>query len=756
MSTAGSKKPGRNDPCPCGSKRRYKECCGALARPALEQAAALDGTDLSTLMQQGNWRAVQMRARAQLEQEPESGWLWKILSVALAQGGEDALPALRRTAELLPDDAEALRNLGAVLLERNNLADAVPALQRALELAPEDQPLLVALANCLCALSRPREAVPLYERALRLDPQAIEAHNNLGNALQELGEFTRAIAAYRQALELKPADAEITTNLGNALRQFGQFDEALLCAQRALVLAPGLSLAHNNLGLVLFALGRRREAIASFRQALQRDGNFVQALHNLGRILCEGGEYAEALPVLLHAAALDPRSADSHFQVGTALNELGGTCESIASFEQAIALNPSHYAAHLGLAAALRIQGDSGRAETACRTVLAAQPDHVGALTVLGELHADRGDFVQAQELCGRALRLDPGCVAALSSFAAQRRMSPGDASWRQQVEAVLAKPLPRVHQIGLRYALGKYYDDLAYYPEAFGQYQQANELSKSCMPAYEPTQLVRHFEREIALGEQALEFAARPNAGASRRPVFLIGMLRSGTSLIEQILASHPQITGVGEVRFWDAAAQRYARSDAVNEAPGAALDRLGQEYHERLGALADTAVRTVDKMPGNFLYAGLIHAAMPGARIIHVQRNPLDTCISLYFQNFGALHTYAHDLGALAHYYRQYLRAMQHWRAKLPADALLEVHYEDLVKDQEYWTRRMLQFIELPWHPRCLDFHKTERSVITASRWQVRQRMHAGSVGRWRRYEQHLAALLPLLEDARDQSRA
>ena len=182
-----------------------------------------------------------------------------------------------------------------------------------------------------------------------------------------------------------------------------------------------------------------------------------------------------------------------------------------------------------------------------------------------------------------------------------------------------------------------------------------------------------------------------------------------------------------------------------------GGIPSELARQYLERIGESAHGAPRITDKMPANFLYLGLIHAVFPRARIIHMRRHPLDTCLSVYFQNFFNVSPYANDLNDLAHYYGQYLRIMQHWRATLPGDALLEVSYEDLVRDTESWARRMVDFVGLPWDPSCLEFHRTERAVITASKWQVRQKINTGSVGRWRKYARYLAPLQPLAPQER-----
>jgi hypothetical protein len=236
--------------------------------------------------------------------------------------------------------------------------------------------------------------------------------------------------------------------------------------------------------------------------------------------------------------------------------------------------------------------------------------------------------------------------------------------------------------------------------------------------------------------------------ASPSELPVFIIGMPRSGTSLTEQILASHPSVVGAGEVRFWDRALAALETAGLDSKRAASLIPAMARDYLERVRTLSGSALRLIDKMPGNVFYAGLIHAALPRARIIHMQRHPIDTCVSIYFQNFFEAAPYAHDLEELAHYYCEYLQITNHWRSVLPASVLLEVPYEGLIEDQEGWTRRMLEFIGLPWDPKCLKFHETERVVITTSRWQVRQELYDASAGRWRNYEKYVGPLRHLTD--------
>jgi tetratricopeptide (TPR) repeat protein len=740
---------GRNDPCPCGSGRRYKHCCGVPAvavsvahAPHPQQLGAL-----VALINQGRLVEAEHQARSLLNTYPDAGTVWKILGVALVREGKEALPALRKAAELLPQDAEAHANLGAALHDRREWQAALASLRRALELEPNTVQTLIDAANALCALGRVRESLPLYQRSLQLDPYAREAQNNLGNAYLALGEGASAVGCYRQALSGKPDDAEVLCNLGNALRQTGQLQEALDSSQRALTLQPGLAMAHNNLALTLGGLGRQREAVASYRQAVKLNPHYVEALDNLGNALRALGERREALALHRKAVDLNPRRPDSHCNLGQALFELRRLEEAEASFRRALTLQDGHPEALLGLASTLRMQGRAAEAEANCRAALDRDPNRAEALTLLGELHADRGEFSEGQQLFQRAIAAKPDFASAFCSIAANRRMTGEDSAWLAGAEALLAKPRPLAEEIGLRYALGKYFDDLGQHDQAFGNYWQANELSKRYGVSYDRGKLTQRVSRLIGSVDAAFIRRCHVHASAAEAGVFIIGMPRSGTSLTEQILASHQAVRGAGEVRFWDHAFVQVESAGLGSDAAASLMPQLAQEYLERVMSCSAGALRVSDKMPANFLYAGLIHAAFPRARIIHMQRHPLDTCLSIYFQNFFRVGAYANDFDDLAHYYGEYRRVTDHWRTVLPQRALLEVPYEALIADQEGWTRRMLDFIGLPWDPKCLDFHRTDRVVVTASRWQVRQKITAISVGRWRNYEKHLAPLRQLV---------
>ena len=579
----------------------------------------------------------------------------------------------------------------------------------------------------------------------------------LAAALREQGKET--LQALTEAARLSPDDAVARFNLGNELARRGQLTEAAACYQRALALQPGFARAYHGLGSVQLEIGLLDEAAQNCRQAATLDPEFAAAHLGLGRALLRLGHDAEAaIASFRQALLIEPESAEAHANLGNALRTLGRLDEAVSAYRRAIQIEPQFLAAFTELATALRLQGRTAECESCCRSVLDRDPKSVAALAVLAELRADTGQLAEAEELFKHAVAIDPGATQSWAGLSRLRRMTAADAPWLEAVQRLLEQGLPARDEMLLRYSLGKYFDDVQDFDTAFRHYRRANELAKQCGPAHDRAALTSGMNLIIAAHDREWLGQHRPAVRNSQRPVFIVGMPRSGTTLVEQILASHPAVHGAGELNFWSAQLAA-AMSGAGGLDPAAklrpaeaVLAALGERYEGLLQQLAPDTVRVIDKYPTNFLSLGLIQAALPGARIIHMQRDPLDTCLSIYFQHFEAANTYANDLEDLGHYYGEYRRLMQHWRAVLPPATLLEVPYEGLVQDLSGWTQRLLEWLGLPWDARCLDFHLTARSVVTASKQQVRQRIHASSVRRWRHYEKFIEPLLPLACAAQD----
>jgi tetratricopeptide (TPR) repeat protein len=492
------------------------------------------------------------------------------------------------------------------------------------------------------------------------------------------------------------------------------YPEAAECYQELLQLEPRHAVACNSLGAALGKLGRLREAEAQFRRAIGIRASYPEALCNLGMLLRSSGRLLEAEMPLRRALKLKPTHLDSQIALGTTLFLLGRLSEARSLLERALKLAPRN----------------------------------VDALLALGSVTAREGRFADGEAMFRRALEIDPNAPGGWAGLAGLRRMTADDDDWLKGAETCLASELEPLPESSLRYAIGKYYDDIGDFRKAFLSYHRANELQRTVAKPYDREartrfvdDLMRVYTRERLSSEQG-------GASDSVLPVFVVGMPRSGTSLVEQILASHPGVRAAGELEFWTLAMRKHEAA-LREQPPGEALVReLVDGYRRTLAAHAGPAARVIDKSPFNSEYLGVIQLIFPKARAIYLQRHPVDTCLSCYFQELPAELNFALDLADLAHYYREHRRLIEHWRNTLSPGSLLVVPYEGLVADQEKWTRRMLDFLGLPWDDRCLDFHLTESTVLTVSFWQVRQALYQSSVGRWRNYKEFIRPLLSLSE--------
>jgi tetratricopeptide (TPR) repeat protein len=751
----------RNEPCPCGSGRKYKHCCGKTAaipkRPL--PAAARAGVPHEDAL-----AALESASRSL----PGDVQVHYLLGQALEERGllERAAESFGRATALRPDFADAHNDLGEVLLRLGRVDAAVASCARALALRPNFAAALGNLANAERARGALAAAIAGYRRVITLEPGLAEAHRNLGSALLEAGEREEAIASLRRAIELRPEFHAAVMQLARALTAVGRGAEAIPHYEQLLARNPGSDIL-DEFAALLARLGRYEAAANGYRGLLARAPGNARLHANLGHVLHCLGDFRAAIEHCGRAIELERRLPEAHLHLGNSLLALNALPEADAAYRAGLEIAPDHAALHTARAMAERALGRIEDAQASARRAFALRPDAADTLALLGSLAIDHGRFDEAEEWLRRALDIDPGLPEALTSLATLRKMSRADVPWRDAAERALAGGLPVAHAINLHHALGKYYDDVDDPDAAFRHHLTANDIARRCRQRYDRADMAQRVTRILAAFDGKALAVLRRGGLASERPVFVVGMPRSGTSLTEQILASHPQVHGAGELLYWifAADAERAANAEsaanseraakpgqrAVNaEQRAAVIADLGRAYLEGLAARAPDASRVVDKLPVNFMNAGLIHAALPGARFIHLERNALDTCLSIYFQGFSAAHPYATDFGDLAHYYHEYRRLMAHWRSVLPPQTLLEVRYEDLVDDPEGWTRRMLAHIGLPWDPRCLEFHRTDRPVLTASNWQVRQPIGKGSVGRWRRYERFIGPLREALGEA------
>lgn len=497
-----------------------------------------------------------------------------------------------------------------------------------------------------------------------------------------------------------------------------------------------------------FSASKHAEMTATLQRVLRIDPDHASANARLGGALCYLGQYQQAEPVLRRAVRLDARSADAHFNLGLLLYYKGELAAAETALRRAVKLDPRNAEALVSLGMTLGLRSRLDDARDCFSKALALKPRQASALCGLGWLAGIEGRFDDCEKLYKDAIAADPRKPRAWASLAEIRRMTAADHDWLDNVKQLITADTPPLDECALRFAMGKYFDDLGNFAEAFRQVKRANELYKLVVKPYDRTARSSFVDKTMRLYTADRMRQRVAGASESTKPVFVVGMMRSGTSLVEQIIASHPGAAGAGELDFWGEAVHKH-RDVLERGMPEASLAaKLADSYLKLLARQYREAIRVIDKATFNSDRLGLIHSIFPNARIIHVRRDPVDTCLSCYFQQFANAASFTLDLADLAHYYREHHRLMQHWWAVLPKGAILEVPYAELVADQESWSRRMIEFIGLEWDARCLEYYATRRPVLTASNWQVRQRIYSRSVGRWQSYRKFIRPLIELRE--------
>ena len=542
------------------------------------------------------------------------------------------------------------------------------------------------------------------QKSVQFAPIDAEAHFSLGNTLKKLSRLDEAEASYSQAIALKTDYAEAHNNLGNTLQELGRLDEAEASYMRALALKPNYAKARNNLGNTLQELGRLDEAEASYMQALALKPDYAEAYCNLGNALQELGRLDEAEASYLQALTLEPAHANTHSNLGNTLQELGRLEEAVASFTQAITINPNHAEAYNNLGNTLQELGRFKEAEASFMQAIALQPDYTEAhrhLTLIS-----KSEFRDDHYFEMRKIYLD------------------ANASEEQLCQ--------------INFALAKVCDDLGDFEQAFTHYKEGNALRKKSLgyDVFRETELFKKLESSYQkIEKNALD---SKNLASSMTPIFIVGMPRSGTTLVEQIISSHKQVTGAGELKFVSKFGAQLATGAA--EIDQASLLNFRKNYLNMLETLSEGNSFVCDKMPQNFQFIGLIAAAFPEAKIIHVKRDPAAVCWANYKQYFTSKHIrYCYALEDIVHYYGLYNALTDFWVNSLN-NRLYDLDYELLVKKQETETRKLLGYLELDWDKQCLSPHQNTRSVATASNLQVREKVYKGSSRQWKKYEPFL----------------
>jgi tetratricopeptide (TPR) repeat protein len=674
--------------------------------------------------------------------------------------------------------------------QNNNLPKAEQLIRQVLQHQPRHAPALHLLGIIAHQSNQPELAIKLIAEAIAINPTEALFHSNRGEMCRLLGRLDGAIDHGRQAIKLNPKSVTALSNLGIAYYDQGDLDEAEKYQNKAIVIDPNCQPALNNLGSIYRDKKDKDKAVQFYRQVIALNPSYLESINNLGAVLVEQDEFEEAVVTLINAIGLNPNYAEAHCNIAHAFMGQEKYDQALTGFAKAISLKADYADAYLGQS---RVQQELNQLDNAVKSANQAielEPENSdayallgavyieknqlskakkifdkavelddkngGALVGLGTLKMQTGDIREAEKYFHQTLAIDEGNITARISITQARKTVPDDENFLKLVEEIPnLETMNQSKAMPIYFALGKCHEDLKLDDQAFHHFIKGCAIKRSKIN-YNPDSQDKKVQDIIDFFSKERVNKLRGAGNASATPVFILGMPRSGTTLTEQILSSHSEVFGAGELPdllqlanapLLLADSQGYPRS--LQSLSKDLLSSLGNQYIERTKNHAPAATHITDKMPANFFCVGLIHLMLPNAKIIHIRRNPVDTCLSGFSKlfNSGQLHSY--DLTELGRYYCNYNKLMKYWHSVLPSNNFMEIQYEDLVVNSEEKSRELISFIGLEWDKACLNFYQNKRTVRTASITQVRKPIYQSSVDKWKRYEDQLGPLLDALGD-------
>ena len=585
----------------------------------------------------------------------------------------------------------------------------------------------------------------------------------LGWIAHQQREFETAVEHYQQYLGFKPDDAEVHYTLGLVHKELGHTERAIRHYKKSITVTNDNAAVHKALGDAYTKLARLEEAIKPYQNALAVQADDVATIINLANVFHGLHRYTQSIPLYQQALSMRPDDVQVHRHLGASLQRMGQTTKAIECYERALSLRPDYIPARIKLAEVLRELGRAEEALVQLERVVEFKPDETEAHIILARTLRGLGQAELAIEGLKHHLTLKPDCGALyyhISMIRPEQALIPA-------IEKLIQHPeLPIGDAICCHFALGNIFKSSESFDQAFSHFLKANTLHRKTFvyDAEENSQNVdkltkvysnRFFQRKAKFGS------------TSQLPIFILGMPRSGSTLVEQIISSHGSVYGAGELQaipeitltviqqlkyvpsqVLQAQNPRLPYPECMSLFDKDMAEEYSTRYLQSLELHCPGASRITDKLPGNFLRIGLIKTLFPQARIIHCQRNPLDTCISLFFHYFIGLKC-SFELTELGKYYLSYQRLMSHWENLFPGE-IFTVKYEELVMDQERISKQLIDYLGLTWDEKCLDFHTNVRSVMTPSNIQVRQPIFENSMDRWKPYEKHLQPLIEVLQQA------
>jgi len=596
-----------------------------------------------------------------------------------------------------------------------------------------------------------QQAQDLCLRILRRQPRP-DAILILAKIAHEQREFEVAVERYQQFLGMIPDHAQTHFYLGVVLEELGRTERAIEHYRKSITFTADNAAVHSHLADACSKLQHWEEAIKAYQQALVIQADDVDTLIKLGKAFTEAKLIPESILMYEQALTFVPDNALVHRRLGASLLIMGQVEKAIKCFDRALRLRPDYFAVRIDLALALRQLGRAEEALIPLEEAIGLKPDDIEAHINLALTFKQLGKIEIALERLEQFLTIRPSCGRAyyhISMIRPKQEIIP-------VVEKLVSDPqLPNRDAIHCHFALGNFFDSGKLFDQAFKHFLRGNALQRETL-TYDAQENMQYVDSLIKVYSKGFFQGKRQFGSASRLPVFIVGMPRSGTSLTEQILSSHALVHGAGETRacpainYSIAQQLKYARPDPECMAliDRKMVEEYSARYLQELTFHCPGAARITDKEPGNFFRIGLIKTLFPDARIIHCQRNPLDNCISLFFHFFTAFQC-SFELAELGQFYLDYQRLMTHWQNLFPGE-IFTLQYEELVEDQERVSKRLIDYLGLEWDEKCLDFHNNERNVVSPSNLQIRQPMYKNSINRWKRYEKYLQPLIETLQQA------
>ncbi len=684
-----------------------------------------------------------------------------MLGVLNHQRGDhrSAVNLIGRAVAIVPNAFNYHANMAEAYRALGEFDRAIGCCKAALGVRPKFPEALCNLGSALQGLKRHGEAVAEFARALELRPEFVVAHNNVGISLRELGRHQEALEHFERAVALEPGYGHARTNLGQALIEHGRAAEALPHCLEAVKLFPNAAEPHHNLANAYRVLGRWEEARTEYLETLRLAPDQALTNAHLGLVLKAEDKLGQAISWLRNAIDLEPGNADYWRWMGELYEEMDESEPAIPVWQALVALKPDDVPGRLSLGRALQDEGRFDEAREQYETVLAIQPDAAAARMNLGWLHEEVGELAEAEADYRAARLMQPDFPLPLARLGTLLRGKLDDPELAAIEDRLTDEKLGENPRGRLLFALAHVLDARGDYARAAECLVQSNAISLKSgrRPDYDPTDHEQFVDSLTAVFTREFLESSAGQGSDSRRPIFIFGLPRSGTTLTEQVLASHSRIHGAGELRLGRKSFEAVPRVLGVDEAPihcvsqvdALVLNRIAEMH---LTALAEhdqgAAARVVDKMPENYVNFGFLTLLFPNALFIHCKRDPRDVAVSCWMTDFAKI-PWAFHPDHIASRFVQYRRLMDHWREVLPG-RMLEIDYEETVVDLESVARRMIAAAGLEWEPACLEFHRTERPVRTASVTQVRQPVYQRSVARWKNYEPALKDLFAALEAA------